>query len=112
VTEGFPLTAGTMRWFIDHYLSGRHDVADWRASPLRAADLSGVAPAWVLTCTHDPLADEGAAYAARLAQEGVRVTHVHIADQMHGFLTMGRICRASDSTIRMIGTALNAAWAA
>lgn len=111
VTEGYPLTAGTMRWFIDHYLTGRHDVADWRASPLRAADLSGVAPAWVLTCSHDPLADEGIAYARRLEEEGVRVTHMHMADQMHGFLTMGRFCPASDLVARVIGATLNAVWA-
>ena len=52
--------------------------------------LPGVPPAYVMTAGHDPLVDEGIAYARRLEQEGVRVTHVHIADQMHGFLTMGR----------------------
>ncbi|HUD60042.1 MAG TPA: alpha/beta hydrolase, partial [Acetobacteraceae bacterium] len=49
VTEGVPLTAKTMDWFIDHYLHGPNDRRDWRASPLRAADLSGTAPALVLT---------------------------------------------------------------
>ncbi len=110
VTDGYPLTAVTMQWFIGHYLNGRHDVTDWRASPLRAADLSGVAPAWLLTCSHDPLADEGAAYASRLEAEGVRVTHIHMADQMHGFLTMGRFCRAADTVCRIIGATLKAAW--
>lgn len=103
VTQGYPLTAVTMKWFIDHYLGARADVTDWRASPLRAADLSGVAPAWVLTCSHDPLADEGIAYAKRLEAEGVAVTHVHMADQMHGFLTMGKFCPASALAIRMAG---------
>ena len=51
VTEGVPLTSKTMDWFIDHYLHGPKDRADWRASPLRAADLSGTAPALVLTAT-------------------------------------------------------------
>lgn len=107
VTDGYPLTAVTMKWFIDHYLATRADVTDWRASPLRAADLSGVAPAWVLTCSHDPLADEGIAYAKRLEEEGVAVTHVHMADQMHGFLTMGKFCGASELAIRMIGAWLD-----
>jgi acetyl esterase len=111
VTDGYPLTAGTMRWFIGHYLAGRADVTDWRASPLRATDLGGVAPAWVLTCSHDPLADEGAAYARRLEAEGVRVSHLHMADQMHGFLTMGRFCRAADVTVRTVAIALGVAWA-
>ena len=34
--EGFLLTRATMRWFYGHYLQGPQDVADWRASPLRA----------------------------------------------------------------------------
>ena len=33
VTEGVPLTSRTMDWFIDHYLPGPKDRADWRASP-------------------------------------------------------------------------------
>ena len=53
----------------------------------------------------------GAAYANRLEAEGVRVTHTHMADQMHGFLTMGRFCPAADTTIRLIGATLAAAWA-
>ena len=95
VTEGVPLTAKTMDWFIDHYLHGPKDRADWRASPLRAADLSGTAPALVLTATYDPLCDEGVAYAERLEREGVRVIHLHFSDQLHGFVGQGRIIRAA-----------------
>jgi hypothetical protein len=36
---------------------------------------------------YDPLADEGIAYARKLEDNGVRVTLVHMSDQMHGFLT-------------------------
>jgi acetyl esterase len=110
VTSGLPLTAVTMKWFIDQYLSAGADVMDWRASPIRAVDLSGTAPAFVLTCTHDPLCDEGAAYAQRLEREGVRVTHLHVGDQMHGFLTMGRVIRASDTMLLIMSAALRAAW--
>jgi acetyl esterase len=110
VTTGFPLTAATMKWFVDLYLSSPAEVMDWRASPIRAVDLSGTAPAFVLTCTHDPLCDEGIAYARRLEQEGVRVTHLHIGDQMHGFLTMGRLIRASDTALLVMSAALRAAW--
>jgi acetyl esterase len=38
--EGFPLNVVTMNWFRDHYLRGAADYGDWRASPLRAPDLS------------------------------------------------------------------------
>jgi acetyl esterase len=68
----------------EHYLRHPDDVADWRASPLRAADLSGVAPALVLTAGNDVLSDEGEAYARRLQQAGVPVELRHFPAQIHG----------------------------
>jgi len=109
ITDGVPLTSATMRWFIDHYMRGADDSRDWRASPLRAADLSGTAQALVLTCSHDPLCDEGIAYARRLEREGVRVVHMHFSDQPHGFVSMGRIIRASDVAIDAMGAVLKKA---
>ena len=110
ITEGYVLTATTMKWFREHYITDRKDWTDWRASPLRAASLEGVAPAIVLTANYDPLCDEGAEYARRLEREGVRVTHVHFSDQMHAFLTMGRIIRASGVALDMMSAALRANW--
>jgi acetyl esterase len=103
------LTSKTMKWFIDHYLRGPKDLTDWRASPLRAADLSGTAPALVLTCSYDPLCDEGIAYARRLEREGVRVTHLHYSDQLHGFVGQGKIIRAGNTALDMMSAALNKA---
>lgn len=109
ITQGVPLTSKTMEWFIDHYLPGPRHRADWRASPLRAADLSGVAPALVLTAAYDPLCDEGIAYARRLEMEGVRVVHLHFSDQLHGFVGQGRIIRAAGAALDMMGTVLKQA---
>ena len=110
ITEGYPLTATTMRWFIDHYVAAPAQRVDWRASPLRAASLAGTAPAFVMTCGHDPLADEGIAYARRLDEEGVHVSHLHVADQMHAYLTMGRFIPASELTLRQAAAALRVHW--
>ncbi len=109
VREGVPLTSSTMRWFIDHYMGAEADRADWRASPLRAPTLSGTAPALVLTASHDPLRDEGIAYAQRLEREDVPVAHLHVSDQVHGFLSMGRIIRAADMSLRMMSATLHTA---
>jgi acetyl esterase len=111
MTDGAILTSKTMAWFIEHYLRGPQDRCDWRASPLRAADLSGVARALVLTCFYDPLCDEGIAYARRLEAEGVRVTHLHFSDLLHGFVSQGRIIRAGNMALDMTSTVLrNALW--
>ena len=112
VQEGFILTQATMKWFIGHYITDAADINDWRASPIRAASLAGLPPALVLTCHFDPLCDEGIAYAQRLNNEGVRVQHVHMNDQMHAFLTMGKFIGASDMAIRHAAVALRDAWRA
>jgi acetyl esterase/lipase len=70
-------------------MTPQHDRNDWRISPLLAENFSKLPPSYVLTAGFDPLADEGAAYAARLSQGGVPVFHRHFPGQIHGFLTMG-----------------------
>ena len=111
VGPGVPLTSATMKWFIDHYMRGPEDMIDWRASPIRAASVAGTAPALVLTAAADPLRDEGIAYAARLEREGVRTTAIHLTDQIHGFLSMGKVIRAADTAIDMMAAALRRAFA-
>lgn len=90
------LTAQTMHWFIAQYTPEAAQRLDWRASPLRASSLSGLAPAVVLTVAHDPLCDEGRDYARRLDEEGVRVAAVHLNDQFHGLVGQGRIIPLGD----------------
>jgi acetyl esterase len=107
--DGVPLTTVLMRWFRDHYAPDPASWNDWRASPLRAASLAGTCPAYVLTVAHDPLVDEGREYAARLEREGVRVTHVHVADMMHGVLTMGAIVKPALELIAASALALRQA---
>ncbi len=83
--DGYFLTAELMRWFQDHYLRRGADAEDWRASPLRAADLTGAPPAHVITAQFDPLRDEGEAYAARLREAGVHATARCYDGQIHAF---------------------------
>ncbi|MFD2052135.1 alpha/beta hydrolase [Mesorhizobium calcicola] len=88
--DGFGLTATTMAWFRDHYVRAPDDILDWRVSPLLAPDLAGVAPAFVALAGCDILADEGAAYAARLQAAGVPQIVRQWPGQIHGFVSMGR----------------------
>lgn len=71
--SGFYLTKDRMDWFERCFIDP-DQADDPRASPLRAPDLSGLAPAYVSVSIADPLLDEGVAYAARLVESGVPVT--------------------------------------
>ncbi|NKX53047.1 alpha/beta hydrolase [Arthrobacter sp. E918] len=111
ITEGFPLTADSMRWFRNLYLPDGDAAGDLRVSPgLRsAAELArlGAPPAFVVTVGLDPLADEGIEYAGLLARAGVPVEHHHLPRHAHGlFTSAGRIPTGA----RLLDRA--AAWAA
>ena len=82
--EGHGLTAAAMRRFWNLYLNGGNGL-DPDASPLRATDLAGVAPAYIVTASHDVLRDEGEAYAAALQRAGVAVTLERLEGTIHGF---------------------------
>jgi len=86
--EAFLLTRADMEYFRNHYLNAPGDADDPRASPLRANDLSGVAPALVFTAGFDPLRDEGQAYADRLLAAGVKTIHREFETLIHGFVGM------------------------
>lgn len=95
-----------MQWFFDHYVPEQSDRTNPDVSPLRADDLSGLPPAYVVTCGHDVLADEGRAYATRLAEADVPVTHRHHGDQAHGFVMMVNFLPPADEAVRAVSQAI------
>ncbi len=104
--EGYLLTREDMLWIREKYLRDERDAADWRASPLRASDLSRLPPAYVITAGFDPLRDEGNAYAERLTRAGVPVTLECFEGQVHGFLVMGGVIAAAHHAVQRIGQML------
>jgi acetyl esterase len=105
---GVLLTHVLMRWFRDHYLADPKEIDDWRASPLRMANLKDLPPAFVLTVGADPLHDEGDEFAARLQHAGVAVTRRDYPGQFHAFITMGRILPKANELVGEIADWLKA----
>jgi acetyl esterase/lipase len=94
-TDGFFLTSALIDWYSGHHWPDDGDPRDPRRSPLLIDDLSGNAPALVVTAGFDPLRDEGEAYARRLREAGVPVVLRRFESLFHGFLNSGGINRAS-----------------
>jgi acetyl esterase len=105
--EGFLLTHSEMDWFETNYLGAeRAQARDPRASPLLAEDLSGLAPAYVVTAAFDPLRDEGEEYAAALGRAGTPVTLRRFPGFIHAFIAGAGVSRnARDALIEIAGAA-------
>lgn len=82
---GYFMGATALRWFWEQYLGPDGDGGHPYASPLRAGDLAGLPPAYIVTAGCDPLCDEGQAYAQRLRRAGGTVAERHCPGMFHGF---------------------------
>lgn len=83
--EGYFQTAASMEFFFEQYPRDAADLTDPYLLPLAAADLTGLAPALVMTAEYEVLRDEGEEYARRLADAGVPTELVRYDGQIHGF---------------------------
>jgi acetyl esterase len=109
--EGYVLTREAMRWFWRHYLAREEQGREPLASPLRAPSLAGLPPALVITASHDPLRDEGEAYAARLRDAGVPVTLTRYEGLFHGFIRMTKFLDKARACVDEVAGTLRKAFA-
>lgn len=107
--SGYFMTARDMAWFEEQYIPASADRRDERLSPLLADLPNGLAPAYVVTAGFDPLKDEGAAYAGKLAAAGVGVVHVDYPDQIHGFASFTAFSSVAVGAIEGMGRAVASA---
>ena len=105
--DGLNLTRAKMEWYWRLYLDGA-DGAHPDASPLRAEELGGVAPALVQTAEYDPLRSEGEAYAERLAASGVPVTLTRYDGMIHGFVRLRALTGVALDGLAEIAASLRA----
>lgn len=103
--------ATSVRWYWSMYLASPADGANQLASPLRAADLSGLPAATVITAEYDPLRDEGEQYARRLEAAGVPAEIIRYDGMMHGFFTMVGTLDTARSAVSAAASRLRRAFA-
>ena len=106
--SGYLLDHAQMVEYRDAYLLSDADQTAPYASPFHADDLSGLPPAWILTCSADPLRDDGTVYAARLRSSGVSVVEERLEGHVHPSFAFTRIASAADYERRAVA-ALRAA---
>jgi acetyl esterase len=106
--EGFNLDARDMRWFWKAYLGGADGTAP-DASPQRAQDLRGVAPAFVISCSHDILREEAEVFAYAMRGAGVPVRLDRYEGMVHGFWRAPALVDDARRAHREVGLAV---WAA
>lgn len=99
--QGFGLDLPLLTWFRSQFIPDLAMIEDYRVSPLRNPDLSGLPPAIVITAT-DPLRDEGLEYAEKLRAAGITVTSLDYPKLVHGFLTMGGMIPAARKAVDAI----------
>jgi acetyl esterase len=112
--EGFFLTDSEMKWFEASYLgaAAKTDVVlDPRVSPLLAEDLSGLAPAIVITAGFDPLRDEGEDYARALRAAGTPTLVRRYDGFIHGFVSGAGVSRPLREAVIEIGGMTGGAFA-
>ncbi|MEO3756888.1 alpha/beta hydrolase [Mycobacterium sp. B14F4] len=85
--RGFYNPRPALQWYWDQYVPSDTDRTHPYASPLQA-HLDGLPPAVVVIAGHDPLRDEGIAYADALEAAGVSTIRCAFDGGIHGFMTM------------------------
>lgn len=94
-SKGYLLTKELIQWFISHYKSKDSDILDPNFSPLLAADLTNMPPAYIFTAEYDPLKDEGKAYSDKLKSAGNEVIYKEFGGMIHGFFNMPKFAKSA-----------------
>jgi len=92
--EGFPIGRADMEHCFNLYVPRPEQRTLPEVAPLRAASHRHLPPAVVVVAGHDPLRDEGIAYAERLRAADVPVRLLDFPDLCHAFLRFSRVSAA------------------
>jgi acetyl esterase len=89
-------------------LGGDEARSDPYASPLFGKH-AGLPPALIQTAQHDPLRDQGPAYASALQADGVPATVANYVDAVHGYISVPGIVPAARQALADAAAALRSA---
>ena len=100
----------TLPFLIESYVATDEDRTNPLASPLRARNFSGLPPAHIVTAGHDPLRDEGRAYATRLQEAGVDAQYDCYESMIHGFISIRGIVDEGERALQASAASLREAF--
>lgn len=100
---GYLVDQATLEHDLRHYLGPDASPTDPRISPLRTPDVSYLPPTCIHTAEFDPLRDEGAVYADRLREAGVKTTYRCHSGMIHLFYGMGALIPYAATAYRLMG---------
>ena len=109
--HGYGLDVADIDWFASQWVPDPAMLTDPHVSPLHTPDLAGVPTAIVITCEHDPLRDQGEAYARRLRQAGVPTSLRREPGMVHNFMLWDTISPACAAAADRVADDLAAAVA-
>lgn len=98
--DAFPLDAASVAWFWDLYLPDRTARRQVDAAPLRDEHFADLPTTAVVVAGHDPLRDEGLAYARALMDAGTDVRLVELDDLPHSFVRFTAVSEAARAAQR------------
>ncbi len=85
-----PLSAAALKYFFGYYVPSNIDPTNPLISPLQA-NLTGIAPATIISAQIDPLMSQGQLYATKLKASGVAVDYQLYLGVTHEFFGMGAV---------------------
>jgi acetyl esterase/lipase len=109
LAQGYFLEERTMVRYFDHYRIAGLAPDDPRVSPLRAPDFRGLPRTRIHAAEFDPLKDEAALYAERLATDGVDARLTIHKGMIHHFYGLGDVIPYARRALEMIGAEIREA---
>lgn len=106
--EGKFLTKSVLAWAWDHYAKAH--LHEPYVSPMHATELSGLAPALIITAECDPVRDDGATYYRRLRDAGVEAEYIDFPGMMHAFMEMATVFPQAHDADEAVARALTKAF--